>query len=201
MAMSQTQATAMRKLRPQSSEVCDGVDQNCNGAIDDGVPTNTYYLDGDGDGFGSRLIDLCPMRNPMAMSQTRATAMTIRPSIPTPQKFATGSIKTAMVSLMKGSKAPSTSTTMETDLGQTVPPKVVLNPMAMSRTQATAMTVIRPSIPTPQKFAMVSIKTATGSSMTAFSSTPITLMVMETDSAQVHRRKPVLNPMAMSRTA
>ncbi len=35
-----------------ASEVCDGVDNNCNGQVDDGLPTFTYYLDNDGDGFG-----------------------------------------------------------------------------------------------------------------------------------------------------
>ena len=34
-----------------SAEVCDGVDNNCDGEVDEGV-TNTYYRDADGDGFG-----------------------------------------------------------------------------------------------------------------------------------------------------
>jgi len=35
-----------------ATEVCDGLDNNCNGDIDEGV-LNTYYLDSDGDGFGN----------------------------------------------------------------------------------------------------------------------------------------------------
>ncbi|MEQ1567693.1 MAG: MopE-related protein [Myxococcota bacterium] len=36
---------------PGVAEVCDGVDQDCDLVVDDGVST-TYYLDGDGDTFG-----------------------------------------------------------------------------------------------------------------------------------------------------
>src|SRR6201999_1354612 len=34
-----------------SAEVCDGLDNNCNGTVDEGVKA-TYYRDADGDGFG-----------------------------------------------------------------------------------------------------------------------------------------------------
>jgi len=37
---------------PGNPEVCDGVDNDCNSVIDDGLPFATYYLDADGDGFG-----------------------------------------------------------------------------------------------------------------------------------------------------
>ncbi|MCP3168481.1 MopE-related protein [Myxococcus qinghaiensis] len=39
-------------VRPGASEVCDSVDNNCNGTTDEGV-TSTFYRDADGDGYGS----------------------------------------------------------------------------------------------------------------------------------------------------
>ncbi len=38
-------------VHPSATEVCDGIDNDCDGQTDEGV-TNTYYADTDGDGFG-----------------------------------------------------------------------------------------------------------------------------------------------------
>jgi hypothetical protein len=37
---------------PGATEVCNGLDDSCDGTIDEGVQPATYWLDGDGDGYG-----------------------------------------------------------------------------------------------------------------------------------------------------
>jgi hypothetical protein len=39
-------------VHPGADEVCDGIDNDCSGLSDDGLVTDTYYADPDGDGYG-----------------------------------------------------------------------------------------------------------------------------------------------------
>ena len=40
-------------IHPNATEICNGIDDNCNNDIDDNPQTtNIFYRDGDGDGFG-----------------------------------------------------------------------------------------------------------------------------------------------------
>ncbi len=45
-------------VNPFQVENCNGVDDNCNGDVDEGV-THTYYWDHDGDGFGGEPVEAC----------------------------------------------------------------------------------------------------------------------------------------------
>ncbi|MFN8283198.1 MAG: putative metal-binding motif-containing protein [Chitinophagales bacterium] len=39
-----------------TTETCNGIDDDCNGVVDNGIPLNTYYRDADGDGYGNPII-------------------------------------------------------------------------------------------------------------------------------------------------
>ena len=40
-------------ISPTAAEVCNGVDDNCNGSVDEGLETATWFVDADADGYGS----------------------------------------------------------------------------------------------------------------------------------------------------
>lgn len=40
------------QINPNANETCDNIDNNCDGQVDEGLATQTYYLDSDGDGLG-----------------------------------------------------------------------------------------------------------------------------------------------------
>jgi len=53
-------------IHPDAIEICDGIDNNCDGQIDESLQIFTYYLDSDGDEFGDEniSIDTCLMNPP-----------------------------------------------------------------------------------------------------------------------------------------
>ncbi len=57
-------------IYPGAPELCDGLDQNCNGEVDEGLTLEQYFLDEDGDGFGVEdgVIDTCLMAAPLGFA-------------------------------------------------------------------------------------------------------------------------------------
>lgn len=53
-------------INPDVAEICDGLDNDCNGLMDDGLDNFIYFVDNDGDGFGSDIVilDTCASAAP-----------------------------------------------------------------------------------------------------------------------------------------
>ena len=47
---------AIQSINPGASETCNGIDDNCNGNVDEGLTYTTYYADNDGDTYGNLAI-------------------------------------------------------------------------------------------------------------------------------------------------
>ncbi len=55
-----------KRLKGPTNEICDGLDNNCDGQIDEGLATTRYYKDKDNDTYGDPFdfVDKCPAQKP-----------------------------------------------------------------------------------------------------------------------------------------
>ena len=44
-------------IYPEATDICNSIDDNCNGIIDEDAVFTIYYADVDGDGYGNGLVD------------------------------------------------------------------------------------------------------------------------------------------------
>lgn len=49
---------AAASIHPGATEICNGIDENCNGTADDGLAFVTYYVDADDDLYGNPLVSV-----------------------------------------------------------------------------------------------------------------------------------------------
>ena len=40
------------EVHPSGTEVCNGIDDDCDGSVDEGAGGSVWYIDADGDGYG-----------------------------------------------------------------------------------------------------------------------------------------------------
>ena len=52
------------RVNPASQEVPDNIDNDCDGQVDEGIASTTYYLDQDSDGFGSTYVSIEAISQP-----------------------------------------------------------------------------------------------------------------------------------------
>ena len=88
---------------PDMTEVCDGIDNDCDGDIDSGsLDAQEYFTDNDGDGYGDSAQSTFACAQPSIHLLLAMTAMIHRPVfIPKTSKFAMALIMTATEVLMK----------------------------------------------------------------------------------------------------
>lgn len=70
-------------INPDIAETCDGVDNNCNDLVDDGLPVFQFFLDNDGDSYGNidSIIQSCSFTIPTGYVSNNGDCDDFNPNI------------------------------------------------------------------------------------------------------------------------
>ncbi|MCP3142295.1 RCC1 domain-containing protein [Pyxidicoccus xibeiensis] len=69
-------------VKPGATEVCNNVDDNCNGSVDEGVPLSTWYRDADGDGRGDAAVSTLACSAPAGYVSSSDDCNDANPTLP-----------------------------------------------------------------------------------------------------------------------
>ena len=155
---------ALASVNPEAVEVCDTIDNDCDGAIDEGVKL-TFYFDGDADNYGVTATTTTGCSAPAGFVAADSDCNDANAAVyPGGFSFATAWTTTAMAWSTTIAPPPRPSTAMPTLTATATrawPQRAPSSLQATCSTQATATTRIRASIPARPRFATASTTTAT----------------------------------------
>ncbi len=152
-------------IHPGATEICDGRDEDCDGAIDDGATSAaTWYLDADGDGFGNSGIYVVSCAQPVGYVLDSTDAQTSTPwSTPASLSCATASTTTATAPPTRAAPGGTWTPTPTATGTPPTPCRTAPSPPATPRPPTTATTAPPPATPAPLRRAISSTTTATAS--------------------------------------
>jgi hypothetical protein len=174
-------------INPDAPEICDSLDNNCSGFINDGLDVFTYYRDADQDGFGDEgiFMDTCLTASPEGFVAIGGDCNDNDANINPDAAEVCDDIDNNCNGILNDgwTYLPTTGMPTRTALAMMVfswTPASPLHRRALWPLAAIVMIMMQTLIPMRQKFAMISTTTVTACSMMGWISSPIISIVTMT---------------------